>query len=64
MDSIMTNKEWMATLTAEQFYDVMWWLFHEYAFRFTHSQMAIVEWLDAEHKSAEQSLPFNPPHNN
>ena len=59
----MTNKEWMATLTAEQCYDVMWWLFHEYAFRFTHSQMAIVGWLDEEHKSAEESLPFNPPHN-
>ena len=59
----MTNKEWMATLTAEQVYDVMWWLFHEYAFRFTHSQIAIIDWLDSEHKSAKESGWYSPPHN-
>lgn len=62
--TLMTNKEWMATLTAEQVYDVMWWLFNKYAFRFTHSQMAIIDWLDETHKSAQESEPFNPPHNN
>lgn len=60
----MKNKEWMATLTAEKFYDVMWWLFKRYAMCFTHSQLAIVAWLDEEHKSADESEPYNPPHNN
>ena len=59
----MTNKEWMATLTAEQCYDVMWWLFHEFAAYSNHTRYAIIGWLDEEHKSAKESLPWNPPHN-
>jgi len=59
----MTNKEWMATLTAKQCYDVMSWLFNDFAARFEFFTLAIIEWLDAEHMSAEKSWPYSPPHN-
>ena len=46
----MTNKEWMATLTAEEFYDMMVWLTRVYSKQFTDSRLAIIEWLDKEHE--------------
>lgn len=46
----MTNKEWMTTLTAEQFWEVMMWLIKDYGRRFTHTQLAVISWLDSEHK--------------
>lgn len=46
----MTNKEWMATLTAEEFYDTMEWLIRVYSKQFTDSRLAIIEWLDKEHE--------------
>ena len=46
----MTNKEWMATLTAEEFYDMMKWLTHLYSKQFTDSRFAIIEWLNKEHE--------------
>ena len=45
----MTNKEWMVTLTAEEFYDMMKWLTHVYSKQFTDSRLAIIKWLDKEH---------------
>ena len=46
----MTNKEWMGTLTAEEFYDMMEWLTRVYSKQFTNSRLAIIEWLDKEHE--------------
>lgn len=65
----MTNKEWMATLTAEEWYDVMIWLMHEYAPRWTHSRISIITWLDEKHlwlSDMENDLfrqAYSPPHN-
>lgn len=46
----MTNKEWMAMLTAEEFYDTMEWLTRVYSKQFTDSRLAITKWLDKEHE--------------
>ena len=47
----MTNKEWMATLTAEQFYNKMMNLIYNYGFRFDNTRLAIINWLDEPHES-------------
>ena len=49
----MTNKEWMSTLTAEQFYDKMMWLVRDFGFRFTNTRLGIIDWLDQPHKSEQ-----------
>ena len=70
MGAPMTNKEWMGTLTAEQWYDVMMWLTHEYASRWTHSRIAIVDWLNQDHMFLADYggnelyiQAYSPPHN-
>ena len=50
----MTNKEWMATLTAEQFYNKMMNLIYNYGFRFNNGRLAIIIWLDEPHESEEE----------
>lgn len=47
----MTNKEWMSTLPAEQFYDEMMWLVRDIGFRFNNSRLAIIAWLDEPHEA-------------
>ena len=47
----MTNKEWMVTLTAEQFYNKMMNLIYNYGFRFNNTRLAIINWLDEPHES-------------
>ena len=59
----MSNKEWMATLTAEQFYDVMEWLMQNYGRRYSHTQLAVIAWLDEPHKFADELGYYSPPHN-
>lgn len=41
----LTNKEWLATLTPDQWWLEMDWLFHKYGKRYDNSYIAIVEWL-------------------
>lgn len=45
----MTNKEYLSTLSNEDWHMLVDWLFHKYALRFTNSRIAIIEWLDKEH---------------
>ena len=44
----MTNQEKLSTITAEEFYDKIMWLLHEYGKRYADSRLAIMEWLDSE----------------
>lgn len=44
----ITNQEKLSTLTAEEFYDKIIWLFHDYGKRYTNSRLSITEWLQAE----------------
>jgi len=45
----MTNKEYLSTLSNEDWHMLVDWLFHKYALRYTNSRIAIIEWLDKEH---------------
>ena len=46
----MTNKEWLSTLSAEEWWDVINWLYHTYGMMWTDSRLAIMAWLEEEHK--------------
>ena len=48
----MTNQEAMSKLSPEEFYKRMHWLITNYAFQFTDSRLAIIEWLQKENKDA------------
>lgn len=50
----MTNKEWMSTLSAEQFYDKMIWLIQDYGMRFNNTRLAINIWLDEPHEEVSE----------
>ena len=45
----MTNKEWLATLSAEQFYDEFKKIEHHMCFDI-NTRLAMIEWLDEEHE--------------
>lgn len=45
----MTNKEWLATLSPDEWYMKVHWLFHEYGKCYDNSYLAIIEWLEEEH---------------
>lgn len=45
----MTNKEWLATLSAEEWYQTIHWLYHVYGKRWTDTRLAILDWLEEEH---------------
>lgn len=50
----MTNKEWLATLSPETWWDVVYeWLFHNYGKRWTDTRHAIIDWLEKEHTPIE-----------
>ena len=55
----MTNKEWMATLTAEQFYDEMMWLVRDFGFQFNNSRLGIIDWLDQPYRPEAKQMVFN-----
>lgn len=44
----LTNQQMLATISAEEFYDKIMWILHEYGKRYTDSRIAITEWLDSE----------------
>lgn len=46
----MTNQQTLATLSAEEFYDKIMWLLHDYGKRYSDSRLAIIEWLQKEIK--------------
>ena len=48
-----TNKEMLAELDNEQWYDIVDWLFHDYGRGFTSTKGAIIQWLD-QHNMLEQ----------
>ena len=50
-DNRMTNKEWIATLPKETWWDVVHeWLFREYGMQWTDTRRAVMEWLEKEHE--------------
>lgn len=49
----MTNKDWLATLSPEKWWETVEWLFHDYGRCYTDTRIVVIEWLNKEHK--EQS---------
>lgn len=45
----MTNKEWLATVSAQEWYLAVHWLFHEYGKRFDDTYLAVIAWLEEKH---------------
>ena len=45
----MTNKEWLATISDEEWYAKIWWLFHIYGKRYDNTYAAVIEWLKETH---------------
>lgn len=50
----MTNKEWLNTLDAERFFEMMMWLMKNYGMRFTDTRRAVIAWLDEPNESEEE----------
>lgn len=44
----MTNKEWMATLSPEEWIKTVDWLFRKYGKCFNDTVPAVIEWLESE----------------
>ena len=42
----MTNKEWLATLSAEDWFSTVYWLFHVYGKRYGDTYLAVLSWLN------------------
>lgn len=53
----MTNQQWLATISPEEWLRMIDWLYHEYGKCFTDSETAIKEWLksDKETDSGENT---------
>lgn len=49
----MTNKEWLSTLPAHEWYQTIHWLYHVYGKRWTDTRLAIMDWLETERKPKE-----------
>lgn len=45
----MTNKEWLSTLSAEDWYSTVYWLFYVYGKRYTDTYSAVLSWLNETH---------------
>lgn len=50
----MTNREWMQTLTDEEFYDAMVYVVTKLSFAYTNSRLGIIEWLSSEHQEEDE----------
>lgn len=44
----MTNKEWISTLTTEECYEVLHWLFTVHTYSVNNSKKGIIQWLDSK----------------
>lgn len=50
----MTNQEWLTTISPEDWWEAVYdYLFHDYGTRFNHTRLAVIDWLQEEHKPIE-----------
>ena len=50
----MTNREYLSTLSDEEWYQKVDWLFHKYGMWFTQTPTAIIEWLKQDYKENKE----------
>ena len=55
----MTGKEYLASKTEEEMYDLMYWLFHTYGTSYTDTRSAIIEWLKTEGSTDKITYRYN-----
>ena len=53
----MTNKEWLVTLSPQEWYMAVHWLFNNYGRRYDNTYLAIIAWLEDEHIEEVKPLP-------
>lgn len=53
--TIITNKEWLSTLSAEEWWDKVQWLLNEYGMRWDNTRLGVIGWLEEEHENAEEN---------
>jgi len=46
----VTNQQWLATISPEEWLNKIYWLYHIYGKRFDNTRLAIKEWLIQEHE--------------
>ena len=46
----MTNQQWLATISQEEWLNKIYWLYHIYGKRFDDTRLAVKEWLIQEHE--------------
>ena len=46
----MTNKEQLATLSSQEWVQRVDWLYHGYGRNYTHTNLAVRDWLDQEYQ--------------
>lgn len=51
----MSNKEYLSTLSNDDWYILVDWLFHNYSMWYTDSRIAIIEWLDKDHNEVKKN---------
>ena len=44
----MTNQQWLATISPDEWYSVIDWLFHVYGKQYADSYKAITLWLEKD----------------
>ena len=49
----MTNKEWLVTLSPQEWYMAVHWLFYNYGTRYDNTYLAIIAWLEEKHTAKE-----------
>ena len=49
----MTNKEWLASLSAEQFYDEWIKVIKSYGIWYNNTRLAMIEWLEEEREDGK-----------
>ena len=52
----MTNQEWLATISPDEWMKTIDWLFHDYGKRWNNSYLAIKDWLTEEKKAEKSEL--------
>ena len=45
----MTNREWLATLSTEDWWKTVYWLIFDYGMGYTDTRIAVMNWLDEKH---------------
>lgn len=55
----MSGKDYLASKTEDEMYDIMYWLFNIYGISYTDTRSAIIEWLKTENATDSFVFTYN-----